>query len=209
VFVELIESLRCPNAHEPSALVASASRVVDRHILDGTLGCPVCGAEFRIADGIARFAAMSHRQERVEPNDEAAMRLAAFLELTDARGFALLCGTWAGHAERLRRLVETPMVFVNAAAGAPGDLAAAVLEVADVLPLAPGAARAAALDDALSMPLIDSVVRAVRPGGRVFGPVRVAMPAGVTEIARDAHAWVAERASDAPTPIVRIGRAKG
>jgi hypothetical protein len=181
---------------------------VDRHILDGTLGCPVCGAEFRIADGVARFAATSHRQGHVEPSDETAMRLAAILELTDARGFALLCGTWAGHAERLRRLVETPMVFVNAADGAPGDLAAAVLEVADVLPMAPGAARAAALDDALSMSLVESMVRAVRPGGRVFGPASVALPAGVIEIARDAHAWVAERAADAPTPIVQLGRAK-
>src|SRR5881392_4231822 len=121
MFIELIESLRCPNAHEPSALVASVSRVLERHILDGTLGCPVCGAEFRIDNGIARFAEPLSRPGRVEPSDEAAMRLAAFLELTDGRGFALLCGAWAGHAERLRRLVETSVVFVNAAAGAPND----------------------------------------------------------------------------------------
>jgi len=44
VFVELIEALRCPRPHEDAHLVASATRTEARHIVDGVLGCPVCGA---------------------------------------------------------------------------------------------------------------------------------------------------------------------
>src|SRR3954464_11019300 len=102
--------------------------------MDGTLGCPVCNAEFRIEHGVTHFAAPRAPAPRIEPSDTEAMRLAAFLELTDANGFALLCGVSAAHAERLRRLTDTPLVFVNPAAGAPADIAAAVLEVGDVLP---------------------------------------------------------------------------
>jgi hypothetical protein len=78
-----------------------------------------------------------------------------------------------------------------------------------VLPFADAAVRAVALDDALTAPLIDSTVRAVRAGGRVVGPVSVAVPGGVTELARDERSWVAERRSaSGPSPIVQIARAK-
>ena len=53
--VELTEILRCPNAHAESPLVASATRQVERRILQGTLGCPVCGREYPIQDGVVEF----------------------------------------------------------------------------------------------------------------------------------------------------------
>jgi uncharacterized protein YbaR (Trm112 family) len=208
LFVELIEFLRCPRPHEPSALVASASRVVDRHIMDGVLGCPSCGAEFAITDGVAIFDPTVSRAPSTPPSDDDATRVAAFLELSDKRGFALLCGRWGAHAERLRQVTETPLLLVNPPEHAPLDVASGVIVAGDVLPLAPGVARALAIDAGMSDGLVASAARAVRAGGRVLGPVTVTVPAFVTEIARDEHDWVGERDPDTHASFVPLTRAK-
>jgi uncharacterized protein YbaR (Trm112 family) len=207
MFVELIESLRCPRAHEESPLIASAERTVDRHIVEGMLGCPVCRAEFPIIDGAALFGEPLTPTPMGEPSAETAMRLAAFLELTDARGFAVICGRWATHADRLRRIAETALLLVNPAKGLSADVAG-VIWARDHLPLAAGSARALVLDDTASPQLIQSAVQAVRAGGRVVGPASLTLPAEVLELARDDRMWVAERtAPDVPVPrLVAIKR---
>src|SRR5688572_5757466 len=113
MFVELLEQLRCPRSHEESRLIASAARTDARHIVDGILGCPVCGAEFAIRSGITYFDDTPHSPTAEHPSADTAMRLAAFLELTDARGFALLCGRWGAHTDQINRLSHTPLVLVN------------------------------------------------------------------------------------------------
>lgn len=201
MFVELIEYLRCPAEHEESVLVAAAERSEQRHIMSGVLGCPVCGAEYPIRDGVARFAEAALVATE-PPSIEIAMRIAAFLELTDARGFVLLCGRWGAHAAPLADLVETPVFLVNPPAGADLSRAAAVIETGATLPLAAGVARAAALDPALATPP-DAFLRAVRGGARVMGAVAMPIPAGLTEIARDSRDWVAEK-SATPEPAPRL-----
>jgi uncharacterized protein YbaR (Trm112 family) len=203
VFVELIEHLRCPAGHAPTPLVAAASRSAHRHILDGILGCPECGAEYPVRSGVAHFG-QAPRVPGVEPSIETAMRIAAFLELTDARGFAVLSGRWGAHVHALAQLVETPLVLVNPPEGAELDGAAAVLETDGVLPIAEGAARALAIDaDAIRIGATSSV----RAGGRVLGPAQLTLPDGLREIARDAREWVAERVNaDAPAKLVELKR---
>jgi uncharacterized protein YbaR (Trm112 family) len=204
VFVELIEHLRCPAAHEPTALIGVASRAEHRHILDGTLGCPACGAEYPVRAGIARFGAAAPVPSAPAPSVEVATRIAAFLELTDARGFAVLTGRWCAHAEPLSRLVETPLVLVNPPEGASITGAAAVLEVGAGLPLAEGSARALAYDpDAIPA----HAARVVRSAGRVLARASVKLPEGLREIARDDQDWVAERLGDAPPTLIELKRA--
>ncbi|MEX2178194.1 MAG: Trm112 family protein [Gemmatimonadaceae bacterium] len=197
MFVELIESLCCPRDHEESPLVASASHTETRHIVHGTLGCPVCGAEFPIANGVARFGTPAPAAPEL-PSAEAAMRLAAFLELTDERGFALLCGRWGAHADQLRRLADTPLVLVNPPVGAEVLDIAAVLQVGNAMPIARGRARAAALDGRMAPDLARAIVECVRPGGRLVGSVSWPVPDGATELVRDDREWVAERAAASP-----------
>ena len=200
MFVELIESLRCPQPHEESALVASATKTEARHIVEGVLGCPVCNAEFPIREGVAEFGARPVVAAFETPSPETAMRLAAFLELTDAHGFALLCSRWAIHLEPLRRLTEAPIVAVNPSVAVPVRLAAGAIRGA-VIPFAEGSARAFAFDNATKQETIASGVRAVRPRGRIVGPATLPVPDGVTEIARDETMWVGEKtAASHPTP---------
>src|SRR5687767_12136750 len=104
--LEVIERLRCPASHAESALVASASQQVERRIVRGVLGCPVCGAEFPIRGGIADFRAMPGAESAAmlhggAPNEEAAVRLAAQLDLTEPGRLVLLCGEYARLAPQL------------------------------------------------------------------------------------------------------------
>lgn len=209
MFVELIEILRCPRDHDETALIVSTTRTVDRHILDGVLGCPVCHAEFPIVNGVARFAETNPSPAAESPSDEAAMRLAAFLELVDARGFAILFGRWGAHADRLRRIAETSVVLVNPGATVVGDVAGTII-TGERLPLAAGSARAAALDDSTGDAQADSAVRTVRQGGRVLGPVTRNVPNGLRELARDERLWVAEKtaAPEAAPRLMGLQRSK-
>ena len=193
MFVELIESLRCPRAHDDTALVASATVSEHRRIVAGILGCPTCGAEFTIADGVAWFDAASPVPPPEPASTEVAMRLAAFLDLTDTRGFALLCGRWGAHASALYALTETPLVLVNPPAGADSPVVIGVIRTAGPIPLAPSIARAAAID-AMPEELLASAARAVRSGGRVVGHAGTALPPGLTELVRDEREWVAQKA---------------
>jgi uncharacterized protein YbaR (Trm112 family) len=207
VFVELIEALRCPRAHEEAHLIASASRTEARHIVEGVLGCPVCGAEFAITKGVARFDEPATSTPFVPPDAETAMRLAAFLELTDARGFALLCGRWGAYADAISQLCDTPLVLVNPRD--EGAEAAGILVTRDIVPLADSSARAVALDVGSTIDLVQSAVRAVRPGGRLLGPATLGLPPHVTELVRDDRVWVGEKAAaSSPTPrLIGIKRA--
>lgn len=206
MFVELLESLRCPNEHAESPLIVAASRTEARHVMDGTLGCPVCSAEFPIANGVARFGEAT-RPPHDAPSAEVAMRLAAFLELGDGRGLAMLHGRWASHADQLLRLVQVPLILVNAPAGADADVAGSI-RVGDRMPFAAGAARAVAFDVSASTPLRQSLVACVRDGGRVVAPAGAPVPPGVEEIARDDRDWVGKKVGtpDAAPRLISLTR---
>jgi uncharacterized protein YbaR (Trm112 family) len=210
MFVELIEQLRCPRPHEPAPLVVSAHEVRDRRVVQGVLGCPVCHTEFHVKDGVARFDGPVATGEPVpDSGAEAAMRLAAFLELTDARGYALLHGAWCVHAEQVMRLSDTPLVLVNPPSGVRPPDVAALVEVGSTLPFAPGSARGAAIAVSAGAPLTTSIIAAVRGGGRVVGPASVPVPAGLVELVRDEREWVCEKPKGpAENGIVRIGRGR-
>lgn len=202
MFIELIEALRCPREHDESPLVATASRTDARHIVDGVLGCPVCHAEFPIRNGEGFFGGDAV-SAAARPDDGTGMRIAAFLDLGDARGLAILCGQWAAHAEEVRTLSAVPLVLINP----PGHVdvvASGVLRVRGRVPLAKRSARAAALDESSDGALTGSVIAAVRPKGRIIGPTALEIPAGITEITRDAQTWIGEKTTAPDDPAPRL-----
>ena len=56
MFVELVDHLRCPAAHEETWLVMAAEETRDRHVITGMLGCPVCNARYAVRGGTVWFA---------------------------------------------------------------------------------------------------------------------------------------------------------
>jgi uncharacterized protein YbaR (Trm112 family) len=193
VFIELIDVLRCPNAHEDSWLVLAAGRTNGRDIIDGTLGCPVCRAEYAIVNGVVRFT--DEPRARAEPPDEGeAFRLAALLDLTGGRGYAVLVGETGNQAPRVRELTDMQLMLVNPPDGvAMGGGVSGLTSAPGTLPLAAGSARAIALHRAASPALLAASLDALAPGGRLLAPVALPLPAKLSELARDERHWLAER----------------
>ena len=198
MFIELVDALRCPNAHEESWLVAAATRMEFRHIVEGTMGCPVCKAQYPVRRGVVDFrrTGAGAVPQQAPPDQTEAARLAAFLDLTDRTGFAVLLGAWSAHAPLVRGLVETPLIIVDPPDGTEGEPGISVLRCDGPIPIAAGSARGMAIDGG-GVTRVASAVRATRVKGRVLAPVSVPVPDGVTELARDAATWVAERGTSA------------
>ena len=197
MFIELIDVLRCPNAHEESWLVLASGRIDDRDVMEGVLGCPVCEAEFPIADGVVRFAPESRSDAVAGPSsEEDAIRLAALLDLGTPKGYAIITGTLGDTAPSLRSLTEVQLLLINPRPGiAIGDGISGLTIAPDwtSLPLAPASARALALDATTSHPQLLASLHIVRPGGRVLAPIALSLPDGASELARDERQWLAER----------------
>lgn len=188
---DLLDSLRCPRPHAESWLVAMVHRADGPVLLDADLACPVCGAEFVITDGVARFdhAPPTAASEAVDP-----LRLAALLGVSEGLLPILLAGHQATAGAALAGLVPVPQVWLNAPghATAPAGVYSAIEALARV-PLGVETLAAAAIDRAHADPImLESIVRAVRLGGRIVAPADTLLPAGVNVLARDAQEWVAE-----------------
>lgn len=193
MFIELIDVLRCPNAHEDSWLVLATHRTDGRDIMEGTLGCPICHAEYTIANGIARFAPVSPTRAEA-PDESEALRLAALLDLTGGRGYAVLVGETGNQAARVRELTDVQLMLVNPPEGvAMGTGVSGLTSEPGTLPLAAGSARAIALDGAASPALMRASLEALAPSGRLLAPAALPLPSQVTELARDERHWLAER----------------
>ena len=203
MFAELIDALRCPRPHEDSWLVAFAERTEDRDIVAGTLGCPVCQAEYAIVDGVVRFAAAAPAP-REAPSDETAMRLAAFLALTEPSMVAILAGSWGSHASAVRDVAPAQLLLLDPPTGAALGGGVSAIEAPGAVPLAPGAVHAAAVDAAHAA-VMGEIVRVVKGGGRILAPTSLAVPPGVREIARDEVVWVGlvEGGTTAPVALKR------
>jgi hypothetical protein len=210
VFIELIDLLRCINAHEDTWLVASFKTVANRFVLEAGLGCPSCSAQYPVKEGVADFtagvqlpsceaerAAASHRRE------ELATRAGAYLDVTEPGATIVLGGVWAYAAQELSEMAEVRVLALNAPDEVKESQTVGLLRVGTEIPLAPGSVLGVALDAWLPAKIVESAVRTVRPGGRIVGPVTIPAPAGLSVLAHDDNYWVAQKAPD----VVKLSRA--
>jgi len=194
--IELIDLLRCPNDHEETWLVAALNAVEDRFVIKARLGCPVCGASYVISSGIADLR--SHREDRPAPDDrpahpdpDAVIRISALLNLTRPGALAILEGAYAAPANQIGEMTQCRIMALNSSGAiADTELTASVLSGSRI-PFAAASADGLALED---LKFLDDAARVLRPGGRLLIPARAALPAGITEVARDATSIVGEAA---------------
>lgn len=208
MFIELVDSLRCLNPHEETWLVAAASRMDGRHIVDGILGCPVCRREYAIRDGTAWFSAKQPGADApglttlAGAADEAGvMRAAALLGLSDPGGIVVLGGSWAAYADAVAELGASHVVVLNAAVSDSSPQEVSAIVVDDRLPFGAGALRGVAVDTELGSPeLLASAAASLRSRGRLVAPADALVPDEVEILARDDANWVAERKVVASPP---------
>lgn len=197
MFIELIDVLRCPNAHEESWLVLASGRIEGRDVMEGVLGCPVCEAEYPITDGVVRFARESRSHAVASTSsEEEALRLAALLDLANPKGYAIITGTLGSHASYLQALTDVQFLLVNPPPGIEMGSGVSGLTIDPdwtTLPLALSSARAIALDDSATPAQLLAALRVVRSSGRVLAPITLSLSDGLCELARDERQWLAER----------------
>ena len=202
--IELIDLLRCPREHEETWLVAAFTRIQDRVVYEGRLGCPVCNAAYPIDSGVASFASQSGvsalRGSEPNPDPEAAIRLAAFLNLTKPGSVAVLQDDHAALANLVGELTQCRVVGLDPAVEVADTHLTAAVRSDSRIPLASGAVDAVALTDSR---YLEDAARVIRQGGRVLVPSALPLPAGFIELARD-EAYVVAEASG---PVVSLRRA--
>jgi len=203
VFIELLDLLRCINAHEETWLVASLKAISNRFVLDGTLGCPVCHAEYPIRKGVADFSRADQlgRQSfdnhpHGEKREELATRVGAFLNATEPGATLVLGGSWAEAAQELSVMTDTRVLALNASKRVEESETVGLIHVSSEIPLAPGSVLGVALDASFPSEIFSSVVNVVRAGGRIVGPAALEPPRDLAVLARDESYWVAEKAAE-------------
>jgi hypothetical protein len=194
MFVELLEKLRCPNEHEPSPLVATASLTVNRHIIEGTLGCPVCHAEFAVHEGALELGG-SFVVPMLVPDalsDEKMMRLGALLGLDERGGLYVLDFISSYFTPGLVEYSPSSQFIALSSDAEIEGASGVIVGHGEGIPLAAGCARGIALDSTTPQ-LLRSAVQVLAPGGRLVAPVDARVPQGIAELARDTELWVGER----------------
>ena len=210
MFIDLLDLLRCINPHEATWLVASFKAVTNRFVMEGTLGCPKCSAEYPIVNGIADFSAglelprrKGERPVAVRNREELATRTGAFLNVTEAGATVVLGGTWADAALELSVMTEARVLAINPKGGAEESETVGLLLAGSEIPVAPDSVLGVALDASFPAETFASAVKAVRPGGRIVGPVEIPPPSELAVLAHDEHYWVAQKAPE----VIKLSRA--
>ncbi len=211
MFIELLDLLRCINVHEETWLVASLKAISNRFVLDGTLGCPVCHAEYQIRKGIADFAQAGElaRESRevsgpTGNREEVATRVGAFLNATEPGATLVLGGSWAEAAQELSVMTETRVLALNPSKRVEESETVGLLRVSHEIPLAPVSVIGVAFDASFPPEIISSALKVVRPGGRIVGPASIDTPSDLSVLARDESYWVAEK----PAELISLRRSK-
>ena len=210
MFIEMIDLLRCINDHEDSWLVASFRNITNRFVIGGTLGCPICSAEYEIVDGVADFsggaprASVARTQLTAPEKEELATRAGAFLNAVEPGATLVLGGSWAESAHELSLMTETLILALNPSQGVEEAERVGLIRANREIPLAPGTALGVALDETAPDEMVASAVKVVRPGGRIVGPAAIAPPADVAILARDEQFWVAEK----PMEVIALRRSQ-
>ena len=207
--IEMIDLLRCVNAHEDTWLVASFREATNRIVIDGTLGCPVCSAEYEIRNGVADFTrgesiadAESERSSVSHKREELATRAGAYLDATQAGTTIVLGGLWCYAAQDLADMSDLRVIALNAPPGVTESDRVGLVRIGHAIPLAAGSVHGIALDTWFDKRAIAEAARVTKSGGRIVGATSFSAPATSVVLAHDDHYWVAEN----PMEMVSLKR---
>ena len=169
-------------------------QMIGRRVILGRLGCPVCGKEVTIRDGVTDFTGAPLGGTSSALTADA---VAAMLGLGGPGGWVALAGSAGGIAAELGPLLTgVRLVAVNPPAAVESGETLSVLR-SPRLPLKSGSMRGVVIgsDLAGSPAWVEDAGRAVLPGLRVVveGPAPSPAPAGVEILASAPACWVGKR----------------
>ncbi len=188
MFIELTDHLRCPAPHDEAFLVLVPDAVAERGVRRGLLGCPVCGAEYPVTDGIARFADAPCPSSAETGVDAAALQ--ALLGLEGPGGYVVLVGG-VGAVDAATGLEGIGLVLLNPPAGtADAPPRVSVLEAA-MIPLKARSVRGVVLGEgyAADPGWIAEARRVLLPGRRLVGHGPTPSEGAGPELLASADGW--------------------
>ncbi|MEO7501484.1 MAG: hypothetical protein ABIW94_02485 [Gemmatimonadaceae bacterium] len=193
--IEFIDLLRCPNVHEDSWLVAAFYKLDGRVVVEGKLGCPVCGAEYFVRDGVAVFQEAdvpSHSSPGTGAESDATL-IAALLGLARPGMLALLAGRLAREAENVTELTGARIIALNSPSPSRESDTVAEVRARLPVPLAGQSLDGIALDAAhATTGMLTEAARMLRPRGRLIVQGGGQLTEHFRELARDNNQVVAE-----------------
>ncbi len=204
--IEFIDLFRCPEPHEETWLVAAFSRMEERIVIEGRLGCPICKTEYAILNGVVVFGETATKQVTgaIPPSAETVTRLAAMLGMLRPGMLVLITGSLAPTGHELSSLASGRVLVLN-------PIPARVIESERVgsirtgaaIPVSSSSVDGVALDTAIDDPaMLRELVRVLKPGGRLVAPASMSLPAELRQLARDDEHVVAESVGE----LLTLGR---
>lgn len=205
--------MRCPAAHAPAPLVVVARRTVERELVEGFAGCPVCHLEATVKGGDVVFPGAEGAEDAPRTSSSGSSadasaardRLVALLGLAEEGGAVLLTGRYVPLAAALRAVVDVAVICLNVKGPAAEGVSAVHLATPGV-PFADATFRGAALDPALDAETVQDALRTVLVGGRVLGAHPLPILSMLKELARDDQEWLGERQAG-PSGVIPLRRA--
>lgn len=195
MFIELTDHLRCPQPHDESYLVLLPLRLEGRNVLEGQLGCPVCGRTVAVRDGIVDFGGAPEPA----PGTLTVEAVHALLGLSGPGGYLGLIGGAGSVASGLAALLPgIALVAVNPPEAASG---ASVIRAAR-LPLKQASMRGMVLGPGLPEAWIQDGVLAVLSGLRVVGEGPAPDLPTLEVLAEASGAWVGRRREQHPALLL-------
>lgn len=196
MFIELTEHLKCPASHDETHLVLLPDQMVGRMVVRGTVGCPVCRADYPVENGMVRFGPAPPAQVAAPLEAGLADAVHALLGLSNPGGFVALVGSACGLAAPLGRLMGgVHFVGINP----PGQIEASPwlspLAHGTSLPLRSAMARGVVLGSEYGGSPWPAEAARVLLGGLRLVVLRseIVPPAGVTPLAAGKGLWVGEK----------------
>ena len=188
MFIELTDHLRCAEEHDEAFLVLLPDAVVQRSVLSGELGCPVCHRTWRVEQGILDSGGSPPPADEASTLDGASV--AALTGLAGPGGFLVLVGSAAGQWREVQAsLGDVSIAGVNGPASLADERGLSVVRSAR-LPFKSGSMRGVVLGGAYgSDPAwVREAARVVLPGLRVVGEGDEPA-AGLVEVVASAGGW--------------------
>ncbi len=169
MFIELTDHLRCPADHEEQFLVLLPDRMEGRSVRTGQLGCPVCGRQFRVVNGV-----FDAGEAPSLPDSQSALTADALTTLAGLHGpggYMVIAGPPAALVDEV--LARTPgvgLVTVNPPSAVEDGGIVSVLR-AGMLPLKSRSMRGVVLGPPFGGDprWVTEAARVVLPGLRVVG----------------------------------------
>lgn len=196
MYIELAEYLRCPEDHEDAFLVLATGAMKGRAIRYGTLGCPVCRAEYLVVQQLVRFGARPAVPDAPDPLP-GAESVHALIGLESPGGYVVLVGSAAQLAPDLAALMpQVHFICVNGPDSVTPSVTRSLVESTSRIPLRDGVVRGVVLGGEYAAgPWLAEAARVVLRGQRVVALDDAAeAPETLVAMASGQGMWVGRKA---------------